>query len=65
MGVFLSGRTSLGMIAKAASAGIPLLAAVGVPTMIAIEAADRLGITLCGFLRQVGPLGAAPRFFGE
>ncbi len=52
MGVFLSGRTSLEMVAKAARAGIPLLAAVGAPTMIAIEAADRLGITLCGFLRD-------------
>jgi FdhD protein len=50
-GVFLSGRTSLELVAKAARGGIPLLAAVGAPTGAAIEAADRLGITLCGFLR--------------
>ncbi|MEI6148923.1 MAG: formate dehydrogenase accessory sulfurtransferase FdhD [bacterium] len=51
-GVFLSGRTSLELIAKAARARIPIVAAVGAPTAAAIDAADRLGITLCGFLRE-------------
>ena len=51
-GVFLSGRTSVELIAKVARAGIPVVAAVGAPTAAAVEAADRVGITLCGFLRD-------------
>lgn len=49
--VFLSGRTSIEMVIKAGRARIPILLAVGAPTDDAVEAADRLGITLCGFLR--------------
>ena len=49
--VFLSGRTSIEMVIKAGRARIPILLAVGAATDAAVEAADRLGITLCGFLR--------------
>jgi FdhD protein len=51
VGVFLSGRTSLEMILKAARAQMPLVAAVSAPTAMAIEAARRAGITMCGFVR--------------
>lgn len=50
-GIFLSGRVSLELIIKAARARVPLVAAVSAPTAAAVQAAERLGITLCGFVR--------------
>lgn len=49
--VLLSGRVSLEMVTKAARAGIELVAAVSAPSSMAIDAAHRVGITLCGFVR--------------
>ena len=50
-GAFLSGRASLEMIIKAARAGFPMVASVSAPTDMAVKAAERLNITLCGFVR--------------
>ena len=50
-GAFITSRISYEMAAKAARAGIELLAAISAPSSLAIEMADRAGITLCGFVR--------------
>lgn len=51
-GVLLSGRVSLELVAKAARAGVELISAISAPTSLAIDTAERCGITLCGFVRQ-------------
>lgn len=51
-GVFISSRISYEMVAKSARAGFEVVAAISAPSSMAIETADRFGITLCGFVRD-------------
>ncbi len=52
--LMVSGRVSFEIVQKAAAAGIPIVCAVSAPSDLAIETAERLGVTLVGFLRGDG-----------
>jgi len=52
--LLVSGRASFELVQKAAVAGVPLLCAVSAPSSLVVDAAEHLGMTVVGFLRDGG-----------
>ena len=48
----VSGRVSFEIVQKAARAGIPIVSAISAPSSLALDAGERLGMTIIGFARE-------------
>ena len=49
--IIVTSRCSMEMVQKAATFGCPVLVAVSAPTSLAIEIAERCGLTVAAFAR--------------